>query len=85
MIPASKWREAILTLLGIDLLLAVEVDAENEDVGHNVANAHGSENSRVFKGDLLRCLHEEEDDEQIRDLRAESGHDCCLCEERVCF
>ena len=45
------------TILLVDLRLHVEVDARDDDVGHNVQCAHAVEHIGVIKWDLFRDLH----------------------------
>jgi len=59
----------LLTLLLVDLGLDVEVQAQDRDVGHNVESAHELQAPVLLKGDLLRGLHHEEDDDQVGAMR----------------
>jgi hypothetical protein len=45
------------TILLVDLLLDVEVDAGDDDVGHDVERAHAVQDIRVIERDLLGDLH----------------------------
>jgi hypothetical protein len=45
------------TILLVDLLLHVEVDASNDEVGNHVKGADGIEDIGVIEGDLLGDLH----------------------------
>jgi hypothetical protein len=45
------------TILLVDLLLDVEVDAGDDDVGDDVERAHAVQDIRVIKWDLLGDLH----------------------------
>lgn len=46
-----------LTILLVDLLLDIEVDASDDDVGDYVERAHAVQHIRVIKRNLLRDLH----------------------------
>jgi hypothetical protein len=48
-----------LTLLAVDLGLHVEVNAGNNEVGHDVECANSHQNVGVLEGHLLRNLHHE--------------------------
>jgi hypothetical protein len=51
------WRVHGLTILFVDLLLDIEVNAGDDDVGDDVERAHAVQHIRVIKRNLLRDLH----------------------------
>jgi hypothetical protein len=55
---SGESRDRVRTILLVDFLLHVEVDAGDDDVGGDVERAHAVENVRVVKRYLLGDLHE---------------------------
>jgi hypothetical protein len=57
-IGSGESRDRVRTILLVDFLLHVEVDAGDDDVGDDVERAHAVENVRVVERYLLGDLHE---------------------------
>ena len=55
----------ILTLLLVDLLLNVEIDCNNDQVGDNIKSSHAHQDLGIFKGNLLGDLHRPQDDDEV--------------------
>lgn len=53
------------TLLLVDLGLDIEVDAQNDHVGHDVQSPDAEEHIRVVEGNPLGDLHHPEDDDEV--------------------
>lgn len=68
------------TILGLDLAVDEQVDADNDDVADQVADADAVEPGRVLEWDALRHLHHAEHDDEVCDLRI---HDVLVWVERV--
>lgn len=54
------------TFLLIDLLLYVQIDAQNEDVGEDVESPDPQENLWIIKWYLFGQLHHSQDDDHVR-------------------
>lgn len=54
-----------LTLLRVDLLLHVEVDADDDHVGDNIQCSNGQQDLWILEIYFLRDLHHAEDDHQV--------------------
>jgi hypothetical protein len=53
------------TPLFVDLAFHVEVYRPNHQIGDNVRGADAGQDERVIERNLLRCLHQEEDQQQV--------------------
>lgn len=63
-LPVLRYEVCSTSFL-VDLGLDVEVDARNDQVGHDVERAHAVQDVRVVKGDLLARLHHHQDDHEV--------------------